>query len=147
MSEATTAVQAKQAYEGMFLLDSSKFAADHDGVIASLLGLLAKVDAEVVSHRPWMDGKLAYEIAGHRKGLHYLVYFRLDPSKQTELGRICALSDLVLRHLVIRHEDILFDAMVQALESHDENAEEGAAGETPPAESDDTGDRPRRGRF
>lgn len=142
MTEATAAVQTKQAYEGMFLLDSSKFAADHDGVIAALLALLAKVDAEVVAHRPWMDGKLAYEIEGHRKGVHYLVYFRLDPARQTELARICGLSDLVLRNLVIRHEDVLFDAMIQALDAHDQSAEEG--GDGPPPETDDLGDRPRR---
>ena len=49
-------------YEGMFLLDSGKFAADHEGTIAHLMEILDKAGAEIVAHRPWQDGKLAYEI-------------------------------------------------------------------------------------
>jgi len=102
-------------YEGMFLLDSGRFAADPEGMTSRLLGLLESAGATVDAHRPWQDGRLAYEIQGRRKGLHYLVYFRMAGEGHTELGRLCKLSDVVVRHLIIRHPQVMFDAMVDAL--------------------------------
>jgi ribosomal protein S6 len=58
---------------------------------------------------------LAYDIAGRRKGLHYLTYFRVDPEKLTGLNRACRLNDRILRHLFIEQPVTLFDAMVAAL--------------------------------
>ena len=121
---------AENCYEGMFLLDSARFAADPDGVTGQLLALLEKVDAQVMAHRPWQDGKLAYQIEGMRKGLHYLTYFKMDPSHVSTLTRECHLSDLVVRQLVIKPPQQIFDAMVQALTSGGEEAEgEGEGGE------------------
>jgi len=61
------------------------------------------------------DGRLAYAIKGHRKGLHYLVYFKMPGEGVRDLNRACKLNDLVLRHVVIQHPLVLFDAMVQAI--------------------------------
>lgn len=99
----------------MFLVDSSQYASDADGTTAEILGLLEKVNATVVAHRPWQDGKLAYPIEGLRKGLHYLTYFRMDGGNMSTLNRACQLSDVVVRQLIIKHPPKLFDAMVAAL--------------------------------
>ncbi|WP_298861123.1 30S ribosomal protein S6 [uncultured Gimesia sp.] len=103
-------------YEGMFLLDSGKFAADHEGTIAHLMEILEKAGAEVVAHRPWQDGKLAYPIEGHMKGLHYLVYFTMPGKGMDLVTRACHLSDIVIRQLVINQPQSLFDAMVAAID-------------------------------
>jgi small subunit ribosomal protein S6 len=99
----------------MFLLDSGKFASNPDEVLQHLVDLLEKAGAEIVAHRPWLDGRLAYEIEGKRRGLHYLVYFMMPGGGVAEVTRSCKLSDQVMRHLIIRHEQTLFDAMVEAL--------------------------------
>lgn len=116
-------------YEGMFLVDSGKFAADPDGVTRQILGILEKAGATIVAHRPWQDGKLAYPIEGHRKGLHYLVLFRMDGRKLPEVTRACKLNEVILRHLVLSHPQKLFDAMVHALTTGgtEESAEGGHA--------------------
>lgn len=124
---SASATKQMNYYEGMFLIDSAKFAADHDGVINELMDVLNKCEAEVVAHRPWQDGKLAYEIDGHRKGLHYLVLFRMPPSQNSRLTRQGQLSDLIIRQLVIKHPKVLFDANVAAItgaqsEGDDEDA-------------------------
>jgi small subunit ribosomal protein S6 len=118
----------------MFLLDSGKFAADPDNVSKQVLGLLEKSGGTVVAHRPWQDGRLAYEIAGQRKGLHFLTYFRMDSGKLDEVERSCKLSDTVLRYMVISHPQKLFDAMVAAL--NPESATEEATPEEKPAEAE-----------
>jgi small subunit ribosomal protein S6 len=80
-----------------------------------------------VANAPWQEGKLAYDIDGHRKGLHYLTYFKMDGSQVENLARICKLSDLVIRHLVIEHEAALFELMTRQLADGGANREEEAA--------------------
>ncbi len=117
-SELREIVLAQGNYECMFVLNSGKFASDASGAESTLMELFARLGAEVVAKSPWQDGKLAYPVEGHRKGLHYLAYFKMDRSQVTEMTRLCKLSDLILRHLVIEHSDTLFDAMSTALLEH-----------------------------
>lgn len=135
MSVAEVETAKQNMYEGMFLLNSTKFANDPEGSTEALMAILEKADASVVAHRPWQDGKLAYEIEGQRKGLHYLVCFKMAGEGAAILNRQCQLSDLVVRHLVIKHRVELFDAMVNALTVGDEEPEgeeaEGGEGAAP----------------
>ena len=111
-------------YEGMFLLDSADFASDPDGMSQMLSELIERVGGTVAAHRPWQDGRLAYEIKGRRKALHYLVMFTLEPRQMDELNRICRLNEKLLRTLFITHPKVLFDATVAALQPEAEHAEE-----------------------
>lgn len=110
---------SQYTYEGMFLLDSNRFSSDPDGTTKAVLGMLERVGAEVVASRPWQEGKLCYPIEGQRKGLYYLACFKMDGGQMPELDRLGKLNDAVLRQLVLRHPQVIFDAMVQALTSHD----------------------------
>lgn len=106
-------------YEGLFLLDSNRFATDSEGVQNTLLALLKRVEADVVAARPWQEAKLTYPIKGHRKGLYFLVMFRMEGGNIPELNRLCSLSEDILRILVINHPQVIFDAMVESLASND----------------------------
>jgi small subunit ribosomal protein S6 len=99
----------------MFLVDSGRFASDHEGVMHDLTQMLEKAGGSIVVSRPWQDGRLAYEIEGHRKGTHILFLLRMPGSGVSDLTRSVRLSDLVIRHLVIRHSETMFDAMTNAL--------------------------------
>jgi small subunit ribosomal protein S6 len=102
-------------YEGMFLVDSGKFAMDPDGVTNDILAVLKRAGATVVAHRPWQDGKLAYEINGMKKGLHYIVCFTMPGSGMKTLIRQCQLSETIVRQMVINHPQSIFDATVAAI--------------------------------
>lgn len=121
---------AQNYYEGMFLLDSGKYAASPEGTTNHVLEILQKAGATVVSHRPWADGKLAYPVKGHKKGLHFLTYFTMPSQGLTEVTRQVHLSESILRHMVLKHPKVLFDAMVNALSGkegtfrHVENVDE-----------------------
>lgn len=103
-------------YEGMFLLDSADFASDPEGMAAMLTEMIEKAGGTVAAHRPWQDGRLAYEIKGRRKGLHYLVMFTIETSKMAEINRACRLNDKILRTLFLSHSKLLFDATVAAID-------------------------------
>lgn len=118
---SATASKKMNNYEGMFLLHSGRFAANSEGVLASLMEILEKCEADVVAHRAWQDGKLAYEIAGQRKGMHYLIMFRMPPEHASQLNRLCQLNDNILRQLIIKHPQVLFDANVSAIQQSPES--------------------------
>ncbi|NOX56841.1 MAG: 30S ribosomal protein S6 [Planctomycetes bacterium] len=125
-------------YEGMFLLDSGRFANNPQKAVDEVLGILEKAGATVVAHRPWQEGKLAYPIEGRTKGLYYLTFFRMEANGIPEIARGCKLSDLVLRHLVLRHPRVLFDAMVSALTGEEVQPEKPEAAPEPIEEPEET---------
>ena len=106
---------AERLYECMFLLDSGRYAQDPQGTEETIKEYLTRCEATLVAIAPWQEGKLAYDIDGHRKGLHLLTYFKMDGSQVEVLNRTCKLSDLVIRHLIIEHEAKLFELMVSQL--------------------------------
>ena len=109
---------AQHHYECMFLLDSGRYAVNSKASEDALLEILSRCGAEVVAKAPWQDGKLAYQIDNHKKGLHYLIYFKMDSSQTTEFTRLCKLSEVVVRHLLISHPEKLFTVMAEALSQH-----------------------------
>jgi small subunit ribosomal protein S6 len=109
---------AQRLYECMFLLDSGKYATDPQGTEGSLRELLGRCNAEIVSAGPWQDGKLAFPIDGHKKGLHFIIYFKMDGSQVDEFTRLCHLNELVIRHMLINQPEKLFDMMSHALAQH-----------------------------
>lgn len=128
MSVAEAKPVKENLYEGMFLVDSNQFANDPDATVAAIMAILDRAGATVVAHRPWQDGKLAYEINGHRKGLHYLVCFRMPGAGMDVVTRQCHLSDVVIRNMVIRHTPELFNAVVEAISgSVEESGEDSEA--------------------
>ena len=105
MAEQTT-------YEGMFLLDSMKYASNPDAATKNVLGILEKSGAAILASRPWQDGKLAYPIDGHKKGLYYLVYFQLDGKALPEINRACKLNETIIRQLILKVEPALVEPLL-----------------------------------
>ncbi|HEY3964290.1 MAG TPA: 30S ribosomal protein S6 [Planctomycetaceae bacterium] len=99
-------------YEGMFLLDSNKYGVNPEGVKGEVLALLERIGAKVLATRPWQDGKLSYAIDGHRKGLHFLVYFSMDSLHLVELERLVKFNETILRHMVIKLPVALIEPML-----------------------------------
>jgi len=135
------ATATHKLYEGMFLLDSGRFATDAKAATDQIIGMIEKCGGTLVAHRPWQDGRLAYAIKGHRKGLHYLTYFKMHGDGIRDLTRACKLSDLVLRHVVILHPPAMFEAMVQAISGEWHPHE--AAQDDSPGRGRERGDRDR----
>ena len=99
-------------YEGMFLLDTNKYAANPQGVSGEVTAILERVGAKILATRPWQDGKLSYNVKGHRKGLHFLVYFSMDSTHLLEIDRLVKFNESILRHMVIKLPVALIDPML-----------------------------------
>lgn len=103
---------AVNTYEGMFLLDSGKYASNPDGLAKDVLGILEKSGANVLASRPWQDGKLAYPIDGHKKGLYFLAYFSMDGTHLPEVLRVCKLNESIIRQLILKVEPALVEPLL-----------------------------------
>jgi small subunit ribosomal protein S6 len=104
---------AKHVYEGMFILDSNKYAKDAAGTVGAIPSTLEQFGGEVLASRLWEERRLAYPIKGHRKGTYWLTYFRLDATKLDDLTRQIHLNEGVVRHLLLKIDPRIADAMVQ----------------------------------
>jgi small subunit ribosomal protein S6 len=136
----------------MFLLDPNKVAGDVPGAAKQLHTLLERHKAEILASRPWDERKLQYPIKGHKKGIYYLTYFRADSKSLIELERDVALSELILRHLILyvdpKLENILLavarDEHALALQSVTEPSDENGDGLRPSSEEGGGEDRGHR---
>lgn len=116
-------------YEGLFILDSNRFARDHDKVSKEVEGLVEAAGGVVEVSRLWEERRLAYPINGQRKGAYWLIYFRAPTSKISELSRACEINDTILRQLFVRLPHQLVDAILAHAKG--ETTEEEPAEEEP----------------
>jgi small subunit ribosomal protein S6 len=126
-------------YEAMFLLDSTKTAASWDDSVKHVHDILTKHESEIIASRQWDERRLAYPVAGHKKGTYLLTYFRTDSSKLKDINSDCHLSDVILRELILKVEPKLVDHLVNQAMTSTPNVDAESGG-------DDDDDRPRRRR-
>lgn len=91
-------------YEGLFLFDPAEAGKGMDVVIQIVTEALTKHGAEIISVEHWGDRRLAYEIAGLKRGSYILAYFKGNPETMKDLDRTLRLDERVLRHMVLHHE-------------------------------------------
>ena len=101
----------------MFILDSGRFARDPEGIAAQVDKMVQDAGGEILVSRQWEERRLAYPINGQRKGLYWLMYFRLDSLKLAELNRQFSLFDANIRNLFIKIDPRIVDQLVAHAEA------------------------------
>lgn len=100
-------------YEGMFILDSNRYARDAAGTVSQIPTAIEQFGGTMLASRLWEERRLAYPIKGHRKGTYWLTYFRLDGQQVDELTRRFQLNEGILRSLLLKIDPRISEAMVQ----------------------------------
>ena len=108
---------ALNVYEGMFILDSGRFARDPEGIAAQVDKMVQDAGGEILVSRQREERRLAYPIKGQRKGLYWLMYFRLDSQNLAELNRQFSLFDANIRNLFIKIDPRIVDQLVAHAEA------------------------------
>lgn len=93
-----------KTYEGMFLLDAGN--PDFEAAAAPVRQAMARVNAEILSFKPWDDRRLVYEVKDRKRGLYILAYFQADPARMAELRQELQLDERVLRSLILSGDDV-----------------------------------------
>jgi small subunit ribosomal protein S6 len=100
-------------YEGMFILDPSKYARDPAATSQLVVDMITQHGGTILASRLWDERKLAYPINGHKKGVYWLTYFRMPGSGIVPLERQCEITDDIVRKLILKVEPRIADALVQ----------------------------------
>jgi len=100
-------------YEAMVIFDSNRFARDRSAMPAELEKSIKTGGGEVLVSRLWEERRLAYPIAGQRRGTYWLYYFRGPSSIVSSLNREWEIHDGILRHLVLKVHPHLVEAVLE----------------------------------
>ena len=100
-------------YEAMFIFDSNRFARERTALPTEVEGMIKANGGEVLVSRLWEERRLAYPIAGQRKGTYWLMYFRAPTPAIIPLNRQCEIHDGILRQLVLKIHPHLVDAVIE----------------------------------
>jgi small subunit ribosomal protein S6 len=100
-------------YEAMFIFDSNRYARERAGMPAEVEKAIKNAGGEVVVSRLWEERRLAYPIAGQRKGTYWLFYFRGPSSIIAPLNREWEIQEGILRHLVLKVHPHLVDVVLE----------------------------------
>lgn len=129
-------------YEGMFLFDS---AAVHDwaAMEKEIRRLLERIGGNLLVCVKFDERKLAFEIKRRKRGTYVLCYFEAPAEKITDLERDAHLSELLLRHIVLRTE--ITEEKLAELRKHPVETPLSPAGSDRRHDDDRGGDRYDRG--
>ena len=78
---------------------------DVPAAVERVTGAVTSRGGEVTTLNQWGRRKLAYPIARHVEGNYIVTQIRLDPSRTSELEAGFAISEDILRHLLIRADE------------------------------------------
>ncbi len=119
-------------YEGMFLMTQASVTAGIESALDIVRGMLERADAEIIHLYRWEERKLAYPIAGQKRGTFLLTHFNAPPQAIAAVERECNLSEDVLRVMMTR-ADYMGDVEMEQAKKRSEGlpVEEAADAETP----------------
>ena len=104
---------AQNFYEGLYILDSNRFARDPDGVVQQITDALSGCGAEILVSRMWEERRLAYPIKKQRRGTYWLIYFKIESTRLGEVNRRLQLATDILRFLHIKIDPRIIDVLVE----------------------------------
>lgn len=100
-------------YEGLYILDSGRFARDPDGTVRQITDAIADAGGEILVSRMWEERRLAYPIKKQRKGTYWLLYFKLEGARLDELRARFQHADSILRYMHVRIDPRIIDMLVE----------------------------------
>ena len=99
-------------YEAMFLFDTA-VSRDWETTVQEVQRLLDRIGAELLVCVKFDERKLAYELNKRKRGMYVLTYFEAPPERITDLERDVRLSELLLRVLVLRAENLTEERLAE----------------------------------
>ncbi len=99
-----------KTYEAMLLLDNREVKKGWDSLKEKVDGVFKKHGAEIIVAKRWDERKLAYEIKKQRRATYYLAYIKASPDSLAKLNFDFKLAEPVLRHLLLKVDEVPAEA-------------------------------------
>ena len=94
-----------KAYELLFFVAPTIDEETRAGVMKRIENTIATDNGVIDNVDAWGKRKLAYEINGLTDGVYTLIDFHADPAEVAELDRVLRISDVVVRHMIVKRTD------------------------------------------
>jgi len=92
-------------YEILYIVNPNFERKKIDETMKEIDSRLTKTKSKIINHIIWGKKKLAYTMQGHKYGTYILVHYQGgDKDKLDEFDSWLKLSDLVIRHMIVRIE-------------------------------------------
>jgi small subunit ribosomal protein S6 len=95
-----------KAYELMLMLSPSLDEEGHTAAIEKVRSVVTDDGGVMGTVDQWGKRSLAYEIEDVSDAIYTVVTFSADPAGIAELDRVLGISDQVLRHMIVRRDDV-----------------------------------------
>ena len=90
-------------YELLYIVNSNFERKKIDEAMNEIDSRIKKTKSKIINHIIWCKKKLAYPIQGNKYGTYILVHYQGgDNNKLDEFDSWLKLSDLVIRHMIVR---------------------------------------------
>ena len=90
-------------YELLYIVNSNFERKKIDEAMNEIDSRIKKTKSKIINHIIWGKKKLAYPIHGNKYGTYILVHYQAgDNNKLDEFDSWLKLSDLVIRHMIVR---------------------------------------------
>lgn len=90
-------------YEAVFIFAPSVDEEKRNGVVEKLKGII-ETNGSLIGIDEWGSRKLAYEINDLTEGYYILLNLEAGTEVITELERVTAITDSIIRHMIVRDE-------------------------------------------
>lgn len=100
-------------YEGMFILDPTKYARDPAAAAQQVSDLITQFGGTILAARLWDERKLAYPIKGQKRGAYWLTYFKMPGPNVAAMERQTEITEDILRSLILKVDARIADALVE----------------------------------
>ena len=114
-------------YELLYIVNPNFEGRNIDDTMKKIEKRLNKTKSKIINHVIWGKKKLAYPIQGHKYGTYIMVHYNGgNKNALDEFNSWLKLSDLVIRHMIIRleHEPSIIEKKENDLNLESEKKEE-----------------------
>jgi small subunit ribosomal protein S6 len=118
-------------YEGMFILDPTKYARDPAAAAQQVSDLITQFGGTILAARLWDERKLAYPIKGQKRGAYWLTYFKMPGPNVAAMERQTEITEDILRSLILKVDARIADALVEHALAGDQAAKRSSAAPAP----------------
>jgi small subunit ribosomal protein S6 len=94
-------------YEGMYIVSATLSEEARKKALERIEQGILEMGGEIVKVHDRARQRLAYEINGHKEGHYFLIYFKIEPSKISDLWREYHLNEDLIRFITLRTESVL----------------------------------------
>jgi small subunit ribosomal protein S6 len=93
-------------YELMYIVSPEVEEEDLEALVVRIGQMITAIGGQVLHVESWGRKRLAYQIRRFREGHYVLAYIQLDPGVVSQLRARFALTEEVIRYLLLRAEEV-----------------------------------------